>query len=301
MKLVSSFVNILLPVFILIGFGVILDRKFSIEIKSLSRVTLYIFSPCLIFTSLTNSTVSGADSARIFAFVIISTLLIGGITYLAGRVSRLEPVTLSALLLTTMFTNSGNYGLSVNLFAFGEAGLERAALFFVGSSLLSNTLGVFVAARGRSDTRKALLGVLKLPVAYAALVALLVNITDLVVPEPLTKAFTIASNGAVPALLLILGMQLSRTSLENDTALIVGASLVRLIMGAVLAWVLAMVMNLQGVTRQVCIVEASMPSAITPLLFAVEYNARPRLVTGVIFLSTLASIITLTVLLSILM
>ena len=149
MALVGVFVNVLLPVLLLIGLGVLLDRRLDIDVKSISKVVFYGFSPCLIFSLLVDSTVSGQDSTLIFLFVVVSTFLIGGLGWLASRAMRFDRLTTSAMLLGVMFMNSGNYGLSVNLFAFGEEGLARAALFFVASAILSNTMGVFLAARGQ--------------------------------------------------------------------------------------------------------------------------------------------------------
>ncbi|NLS78770.1 MAG: AEC family transporter [Chloroflexi bacterium] len=301
MELLNIFANVLLPVFLLIGAGVLLDRKLAIDVKSVSRVAYYIFSPSLIFSSLVTSAVSGSDSAQIFVFVLVITFLVVLVSLAAARLLKLDQVSTSAFLLTTAFMNSGNYGMSVNLFAFGEEGLARAVLYFVASAVLSNTLGVFFAARGRSGIRQALLGILKAPMVYAALAAVAVNLTGLTVPAPLLKAFTSAGNGAVPSLLLILGMQLSRTRLNRDIPAVATASLIRLVVSALLAWGLALLMGVQGVTRQVCILESAMPAAITPLIIAVEFDTNPKLVTSVIFLSTVASMVTLTVLLSLLM
>ena len=300
MNLASVFVNVLLPIFILMGFGVLLDKKLHIDVKSVSRVTFFVFSPCLIFSSLVRSSVGGQDSTQILAFVLLITLVIGVIAALLGRAMRTDRVTMSAFMLSVLFMNSGNYGLSVNLFAFGEEGLARAALFFVGSAILSNTVGVFLAARGRANAGAALLRVFKAPLVYAAAAALLVNLSGWQVPEPISKALSIAGGGAVPSLLIVLGMQLSRTSIDSDVLMVAMATVLRLIVAAGAAWLLADLMDLQGVTRQVCIVQSSMPAAVTPLIIAVEYDAKPKFVTSAIFVSTLASMVTLTVLLSIL-
>ncbi len=301
MSLLGVFANVLLPIFILLTFGFLLDRRFSPDIRSLSRVAFYVLSPSLIFSSLVNSTVSGADSSRIFVFVILSTALMALVALLTCRLLRLDRITQSAFLLATLLLNSGNFGLSVNLFAFGEAGLERAALFFVGSAVLANTVGVFIAAHGRTNLKEALLSVLKAPMVYAAASAFAVNALHIQLPEPLLKTMNTAGQGAVPVMLLILGMQLARTSLQNDIPLIGVATALRLVVAAVVAWGLAAVMSLEGVTRQVCIVEASTPTAVTSLILATEFDARPQLVTGVIFLSSLASMLTLTVLIHILL
>lgn len=301
MGLANVFINVLLPIFILIGLGLLLDRKLHIEAKAISQVIFYIFSPALIFSSLVTSTVSGQDSAIILAFMVIITLVVGLLTWGLGRLARVDRVTMSAFLLTTLFMNSGNYGLSVNLFAFGEAGLARAAIYFVGSSILTNTLGIFVAAKGRTNIKTALMRVFKAPMVYAVFAAFLVNALKITVPEPVSKALSLSAGGAVPSLLLLLGMQLAHVSLDKDIWLATASSLIRLVVAAGLAWLLADLLGLEGVTRQVCIVESAMPAAVTPLIIAVEYNAKPKLVTSAIFVSTLASMLTLTILLSLLM
>lgn len=301
MELLNIFANVLLPVFILIGFGVLLDRFFDLDVRTISRITFYVFSPCLIFVSLVDSTVSGADSTLIFGFAVISSLVMAGIGWAAGHLLKLDQAMRSAFLLTVMFMNSGNYGLSVNLFAFGEEGLARAAIFFVASAVLSNSAGIFLAARGKYDWRQAIISVFKAPMLYAAIAGVLVNMVGWRVPTPLNKAFSIAGNAAVPALLLVLGIQLSRTRVRESMGIVGYAAVLRLVVAAGVAFVLAELMGLRGVARQVGIVEASMPSAVTPLLLAVEYDLHPKFVTSVIFVTTLASMITLTFLLGMLM
>lgn len=301
MNLFQVFLNVVLPIFVLMGFGFLLDRRFAIDVKSVSRLTFYVLSPCLIFSLLVSSTLSGADSSRIFIYVIVSTALVGIVSMIFVRGLRLDQVTRSAFLLGTLLTNSGNLGLSLTLFAFGQPGQERAALFFVVSAVISNTVGVFLAAGGRAGWKGALRSVLQAPMVYAAVAALIINATNITVPSALQKVFTTAGNGAVPMMLLILGIQLSRASLKEDVPLIGLATVLRLVVAAALAWGLAAIMGLEGLTRQVCIVEAATPTAVTSLILAVEYDAKPKLVTGVIFMSTLASMVTLTILLSILM
>jgi hypothetical protein len=301
MNLFQVFLNVVLPTFILMGFGFLLDRRFAIDIKSVSRLSFYVLSPCLIFSSLVNSTLSGADSSRIFIYVIVITALVGVVSWLFMRGLHLDQVTRSAFLLSTLMVNSGNFGMSLNLFAFGQPGLERAALFFVVSALISNTVGVFLAARGRAGWKGALRSVLQAPLVYAAVAAFVVNAAHITVPPALQKVFTTAGNGAVPVMVSILGMQLSRTSLKEDVPLIGLATALRLVVAAALAWGLAALMGLEGVTRQVCIVEAATPTAVTSLILAVEYDAKPKFVTGVIFMSTIASMVTLTLLISMLM
>jgi predicted permease len=203
-------------------------------------------------------------------------------------------------MLGVLFVNAGNYGLPLVLFAFGEEGLARAAFYFTMSAILVQTLGIFVAARGKANARGALMNTLKLPIVYAVTLGLIFNLAHLEMPAPLTKAIDLAAGAAVPTMLVILGIELARAKIEDDRAVISLATVTKLIVVPLLAFPLAALMGLEGVTRAVCIVEASMPTAVMATIVAVEFDTRPKLVTGIVFTSTLGSILSLTILLGIL-
>ncbi|MEW5719210.1 MAG: AEC family transporter, partial [Chloroflexota bacterium] len=110
----------------------------------------------------------------------------------------------------------------------------------------------------------------------------------------------LAGGAAVPLMLTILGIELARAKIENDRAVIGAATITKLLVAPLFAFPLAALMGLDGVTRAVCIIEASMPTAVMATIVAVEFDARPKIVTGIVFASTLGSILTLTILLGIL-
>ena len=96
-----------------------------------------------------------------------------------ARLLRLQPPLSGAFLLVSVFSNCGNLGLPLSLFAFGQEGLDLALVYTMISLLLVNSVGVYVASRGRSGTREALLSVVRAPVVWAALLAVLVNLSGL--------------------------------------------------------------------------------------------------------------------------
>jgi len=289
------FYNNIVPVFITIGFGYALKRTLRIEIKSVSRTTFYVLSPCLIFSSLVQSTLSGEEFWNIAGFEILATLVIALVAWAAAKVLRFDRGMESAFLLATIFVNAGNYGLSVNLLAFGEAGLARAIIYFVVSSVLINTIGIYLASRGKARALNAFYNVFKVPMVYAVLLAIMMNLVNLdVTGSPVFKAVEMVGKAAIPLMLLLLGMQLADTRLTQGIKLAVLATFIKLMVTPVMAWPLVHLLNLTGPTLQACLVEASMPTAVTTTLLAIEFDARPELVTSVVFLSTLVSPLTLT-------
>ena len=293
--------KVILPIFLIIALGYLLERRLSLDVRPISRVIFYALGPCLVFSSTATSAVSGTDIWKIVSFALLTTLAMGLFSWAVSRALRFSRPMESAFLLTTLFVNSGNYGLPVNLFAFGQTGLERAAIFFTVSALLTSSVGVYLASRGQASGLDALRNVFKVPIVYGALAGFIVNLAAITMPEPVAKAVNLVGGASVPLMLLLVGMQLAKTSLAGELKAIGLATFVRLFVAPAVALVLAAWLDLTEVTRQACVTEASMPTAVTTTILATEFEAEPQFVAGVVFVSTLASVITLTLLLALIM
>lgn len=292
------FVNIVLPVFLVAGLGYLVGRWKKIPVHPISQVLLYLFMPSLAFSSLIQRSIAASEAAQIVAFVLLLASITLLIELAFARIIHAKPDTTSAFMLSTLFPNCGNFGLSISLLAFGDEGLQRAIVFFVVQSILAGTLAVFIASRGQGNTRAALAAVLKMPVAYTSLAAVAVVAFSLPVPEIIVRATSILGSAAVPGMLTMLGLQLVNVKLTEDLGSIAGATVVRLAGSAALGVALAAVLSISGVARDIVILQSAMPSAVATTLIAAEFNARPRFVTGVVFTTTLGSVVTLTLLLS---
>jgi len=297
----TVFVNIILPVLLIASLGFLLGQVLTLDVRTLSRVTFYLLSPSLAFSSLSTSQLGSQSLFRIAGIAVLMVVLLWPAASWTARVMGLQGADRSAFLLTVLFVNAGNYGLPLNLFAFGESGLALAIVFFATNSLLTNTLGVYIAARGHADPRQALRKVFQVPIGYAVLAGLFLNITGLQSPEPIAKATHLLGQAAVPVMLLVLGMQLTRAAVSNQWGTIAAATSLRLIGAMVLVIALVRLFGFQGLPAKVATVEASMPTAVMTTILATEFDVQPALVTGTVLVSTLVSIVTLTALLQWLM
>jgi predicted permease len=300
MELVTIFADNILPIFLVAGVGFLLARKLQADVTTLSRVTLYALSPCLVFDLLVTSQVSAAEFGRLLLFTLGTILGIGAITWLVARALRLDRVMVSAFLIAVMFGNGGNYGLPLALFAFGQAALTRATIYFVISVILTYTLGIFLASSGRRNAPQALLGVFKIPSIYAAVAAIAVVMTGLEMPPLVMRPVELLSNAAIPVMLLVLGMQLERAAKPEKLGLVGLAVGLRLIVSTLLGVVLAQVLGLNGPARQGGIIQAAMPVAVVTTILSTEFQIEPAFVTSVVFFSTILSPLTLTPLIALL-
>jgi len=293
-------VNNILPAFLIMGIGFALDRTLKPDLQSISRLALYALSPCLIFSSLVTSELQGGQMSAIVLHAATTILLMAVIALLTARLLRLDQATTSAFTLSTSQVNSGNLGLSVILFAYGEKGLQQALIYFVTSAVLANTFHAFIASRSHGSWRDALRNVARLPLIYAATLAVAIRLAGYCPPDIVMRPVSTVGQAAVPVMLILLGMQLSRTQLDNDRGLIVVASTYKLVLMTLVAVAVASIYGLTGLTRKVGIVESSTPTAVTASVLSLEFQARPEIVASTILVSTLASALTLTVIIALL-
>lgn len=294
----TALFTIVLPILLVAGgaFGLAKTRIVT-DPRPLARVSLYFFSPALAFQALSRSTVNANDFFSIVLFAFLMVLVMGALCFLLARRLKFDRMLTSAFLLSILFVNAGNYGIPFIQFAFGSEGVARAAIFFTANSVLMNTLAVYIASAGHSDLRKSFAAVLKMPLVYAAILGLGFNALHLTLPEPLARAIELAAAAALPVMLVNLGLEMARAKLQDYEWRVFLAAGIKLLVTPVVAIALASLMGLAGLTRAVSILEAAMPTAVMASLIATEFRARSDFVTSVVFVTTLGSTITLTLLL----
>ena len=288
--------NAVLPVFIMAGVGAVLGRTLHIDARSVGRMTLYVFSPALVFASLYDAEIPTRDVVNVFAFQAVWGVIFYASCFLIAWRAGLKGQDRSAFLLSTMFMNAANYGLPVALFAFGEAGLERAILFFAPQSLMAGTLAIYVASSGKLGAKQGLITVLRLPIFYAAVAGLVLNPFKVTLPGVLEIPLDILAAAAIPCMVMVLGIQLARASWKEDLVPAGAASVVRLLLSPLLAFGVTLLLGIDGVTQQTMVVIAGMPTAVYTTILATEFDARPQRVTSAVALSTAVSLVTMTTL-----
>jgi predicted permease len=297
-NLVLLFIDNLLPIFLAAGTGYLLSRWLKADPRTLSQVTFYIFSPCLVFTILIENQVTENEIIKMLLLAWGVIAVTGVLAWLTGQLLKLERKMLVAVMLTSIFMNSGNFGMSFNQFAFGQEGLAHSSIFFVSMSIATYTIGIFIASMGRASPRQALVNLLKVPAIYAVLLAMVFLRTGWKPPLPIQRTTQLLGDAAIPAMLVLLGMQLSALRWDGQIRPLLLANSLRLLIAPLVALGLVLVIGLAGVARQVGVLEASMPSAVLTIVLATEYEVEPTFVSAAVFTSTLASAFTLTPLLA---
>ena len=304
--LLTIFSSVLAPLILVAGAAYLLGRTNRLDPTPLAQVAFYLFNPCLVFVNLATTAIAFDLLGRLALLKLLLYAVMALLTFLIAARLKLSAPVRSGFLLAVLFANSGNFGLPVNEFAFGKDAVALALICYVTDNLLVNTLGVYLAARGRANARYAVGQVFGNPAIYAIPLGLVANRLGWVIPIPLARALDMASRATVPTMLVVLGMQLavlsrsSQAPSERYWRLAGVASVLRLVVTPLIAVALAAPLGLTGMARQVGIVQSAVPSAVTASIVASRYDTEPNLVASAVLVSSLASLVTVTILLSLL-
>jgi predicted permease len=214
-KVLSTLVQVSVPLSLPVLSGVILSRWKKFETKQLLTVVLYALSPGIIFHTLSTAQVTLNDVTVSGLFSLVNLGLLWAIAKVLAKVTRLPAPETAELTLIAMMTNSVNYGLPLVLLAFGQLGLDKAA-------------------------------------------------------------------------------ELDQTSVKAFWA---GIS-TRMLVAPLLAFFILTILGTGGILRSVLFIEASMPVAVNSVILAEKFEAAPKFVSRCILWTTLASFITLPILIA---
>jgi malate permease and related proteins len=274
----AQIASIIAPLFFSAGIGFIwgrLDKPFgSATIISLA---LNVGMPALIFSTLTKLQVpldAFLRMAGIYGIAVAGALIFG---VLITMILRLDPRTYVPAL---SFSNTGNMGLPVTLFAFGEAGLTLGISVFVIASICGLTIGA-----GISSGRTSFDVVYRNPLIYGIVAALYFMIADQRPPLWLANTTELIGGMAIPLMVISLGFAMSRLRVQSFRRS-VGLSAVKLLYGFALGYGVAEIFGLTGVERGVLILLCSMPVAVHNYLFAQRYDRNPSEIAGIVLIST---------------
>ncbi|WP_017549745.1 AEC family transporter [Salinicoccus carnicancri] len=287
---------IVLPVFLIFGIGYASQKLLKMDIKSISAMSLYILLPLLTFDTFYRNELT-VDYLFLFIFSVIITVLLIGITVLAGWFMKSTKEDVSAILLGTLFPNSGNYGAPVMLFALGAVAFDYAIVLMVLHGFIISTVGIFIASFGSGGTisvKDAILSIFRIPVIYGAAAGLLFQLGNVTIDDKLMEILQMTGNAAIPVVMLILGMQLAEIRKENfELRNINAVVLIRMVVSPIVAMVLVMFMPVDETMKMVFIILNAMPVAANSTMLAVQFNVKPNLVSFSTLVTTLLSLLTI--------
>jgi len=296
------FINVCAPIFLIVGAGWLLDRKFRLHLESLVKLNIYLMVPAFIFTHVVGTELAGGEAFRIVAFTLGTIALMFFGSWLAAWVFKMPLRQRQSLSLSTMFYNCGNYGLPLVTLAFGTKAAAIQIYVLATMNVATYTIGLFLAqSHGKSagSHRAALSKVLRQPTIYALLAGILCKTLHVPVKEVswLWQPLDLLQGGLIGFALVTLGVQMSQTKPAPFRAPLWSAIALRLVIAPLLAFPLAKALGFPQAAMASLVLAAAAPSAVNTALLAHEFGGDVSFSTSAVYYTTLFSMFTTTMLL----
>ncbi len=291
--------NNVLPLSLVIGLGIVLHRIFSLDIRTLSKLNFYLFSPAIMFELLYGTAISMQMFGQVLLFFVLFMLLQYAVLEVVVRVRKYKGGMRAAMRNSVLFYNSANYGIPINQLAFAgnTYTLSVQIIIMMMQSLIPNTYGIYSVNAHKADWRAIRKVILSMPVIYVIPLALLLRGLQVPLPGFVDISVGYLSDAFIGMALFTLGVQLGdmKGFLTRKLAADVGiATGLRLIAGPLLAWGVVTMMGIDEMMGAALIVSSAVPTSLSSVLLAVEFDNEKDFASQSVLVSTALSIVTVT-------
>ncbi|WP_377889973.1 AEC family transporter [Alkalihalobacillus sp. R86527] len=299
--MIGVFVDIIVPVFILIGIGVYLHRVFQLDLYTLAKVNIYFIVPGFIFLKLYETTFSLTLFLSVLLFFSFFVVLLYVISLIVSRLFRYSKSVRASFTNSILFYNSGNYGVPVNdlVFKHDPFAMSIQVIILTFQNILTFSWGIFALKTVDGNKLNAVLGYFKMPVLYAMVFGIGLNMMNVDVPEFVLIPADYIADSMVAIALVTLGAQVAQLRFAKNLSVVYVSLFIRLLLGPVIAIGLIYAFGMDGVTAQALLISSAMPTAVNSAIIAQEYQNEPELSAQIVLASTVFSMLTVTVVISV--
>jgi predicted permease len=265
----EALLNTVVPVAFIVLMGYLVGKRIDFDLQTLSKLSIYVLVPVLIFDAMLRAKLTGASVVGITAAFFLASIALYFLALGLGKWLQFDQGSSKTLIASATFPNSGNMGLSLTFFALGQPGLDRAIVFFIASSVLMFGLGpAFLRGGGFVQS---LLFTLRLPLFWALAGGLAVRGLGIPLPLGLGEGVHLLGQACIPVMLLTLGIQIAKSRPEWGRFELQASSL-RLLMAPLLAGLAGWALGLERLDIQVLVLQSAMPIAVNAFLMAGEFG-----------------------------
>lgn len=304
----QAVVNLALPFFALIFTGYLAARGGMLgetTVAGLNTFVFYFALPALLLIETFQApAATGAVAGLLASYYLPGIALFGLLLFLGRRLFRLRSADAAIQSLGGVFSNVGFIGLPLIILLYGSEAALPAVLIVMGDTIVMLGLATAVVEGDLGGGRRGLAflgqigaGVIRNPIVTAGLVGVTLNLLSAPVPEPILRYGGLLAGAAGPCALFALGATLAGRPMREgatETAYLVSMKL--FVHPALVALMAIWVFKLPAVWASVAILQAALPIAANVYVLAQRYERRPEQISTAIFISTAASVVTISVL-----
>ncbi|MCX6053297.1 MAG: AEC family transporter [Campylobacterales bacterium] len=274
-------------IFIVLGFMSKMSFKEQIDDKTITLINVYFLQVFLTFWGLL---IRPIDINLLYApsiyFVIIMLILI--LSALAAKKLFADKKEYSIATVAAIIGNTGNLGIPINIAIFGEESIPYTTVVNLVNVFFVYTFGVFYYSRGSFDAKTSLINIVKLPVLWAAIVAILLSVNHYEPSKVILNTLMMGAYASMTMQLFLFGIYLYGTKInEISKTLTLWVMGIKFILFPLITFVILYFIELDKMIKGIIFIEIMMPLAVANVNLASLYDCNPRVVTALVLISSI--------------
>jgi len=290
-SIVDNIISILsIYFFVLIGFLAKMRLKEDLNEKSIVKLNIYFLLPLLAFWGLLTQKIDISIVKVPFIYIAICLVALVFSTFISKRIFT-DSKDISIVSMASVTGITGSIGIPLGIAIFSKSSIIYTSLINTISMFFVYTVGVYIYSRGSFSIAKSIINVFKMPIIWASLAAITFNLLNININKSFFKTLEMGAYAAIVLQLIIFGIFLYDIKIKQINLKILNTVLaLKFILIPIIASMLLYMLNIKGLALNSIVLELIVPLAITNISLASIFDCKPRVVTSLVFISSLVFI-----------
>jgi len=284
----SSIIFSILSIYVFIVMGYLAKRSFKDQIddKTITLINVYFLQVFLTFWGLL---IRPIDISLLYApsIYLVIVLIIVIISAFTAKLLFENKKEYSIATVAAIIGNTGNLGIPINIAIFGEESIPYTTVVNLVNVFVVYTIGVYYYSRGTYDVKTSLKNIIKLPILWAAIVAILLSAYQVQIHSSIMNMLMMGAYASMTMQLFLFGIYLYGTKIkEISKRLLLWVMTLKFIVLPLTAFSVLVSVDLEPMIKGIVFIELMMPLAVANVNIASLYDCQPRVVTALVFVSS---------------
>ncbi len=275
-----------LYIFIVLGYLAKMSFKEKIDDKTITLINVYFLQVFLTFWGLL---IRPIDITLLYApsiyLLIVAVLVI--ISAVVAKFLFENKKEYSIATVAAIIGNTGNLGIPINIAIFGEESIPYTTVVNLVNVFVVYTIGVYYYSRGTYDAKTSLMNIVKLPILWAAIIAILLSVYEVQIHSSIMNMLMMGAYASMTMQLFLFGIYLYGTKIkEISKMLVIWVLTFKFILLPAVAFIVLVNIELEPMIKGIIFIELMMPLAVANVNLASLYDCSPKVVTALVFISS---------------
>ncbi len=274
-------------IFIAVGFIAKMSFKEKIDERTITLLSVYFLQIFLTFWGLLKRPIDATllMAPLLYLFIVALSLVI---SWLIARQLFSDTKERSIATVAALIGNTGNLGIPLGIALFGEQSIPYTTLINLVNVFVVYTVGVYFYSRGEFSVKNSLLNILKLPILWAALIAIGLNLYGYVPNQTVETTLQMGAYASMVLQLLLFGIYLYGTKIHVINRILISWVVsVKFLLLPFIAYITLIYLDIDPMIKSILFLELIVPLAVANVNLASLYGCRPKDTTALVFITSL--------------